>query len=50
MRVNRLIIESVIDDSEILQRGQYLSTSGVIDSALDHYAADDHEIENIDAG
>ena len=30
IRVNRLIVESVIDDGRVLKRGQYLSTVGVI--------------------
>jgi len=31
VRVNRLIIERIVDDTRALQRGRYLSTGGVID-------------------
>jgi hypothetical protein len=47
IRVNRLIIESVVDEPEILKRGRYLSTTGVIDSVLDHCLNHDQEINNI---
>ena len=44
IRVNRLIIESVVDEPAILKRGRYLSTTGVIDSVLDHCLKHDQEI------
>jgi hypothetical protein len=47
IRVNRLIIESVVDEPESLKRGRYLSTTGVIDSVLDHCLNLDQEINNI---
>ena len=47
IRVNRLIIESVVDEPESLKRGRYLSTTGVIDSVLDHCLNHDQEINNI---
>jgi hypothetical protein len=47
IRVNRIIVESVVDEPEILKRGGYLSTTGVIDSVLDHLLHHDQEISNI---
>ena len=47
IRVNRLIIESVVDEPAILKRGRYLSTTGVIDSVLDHCLNRDQEIDNL---
>jgi hypothetical protein len=47
IRVNRLIIETVVDEPESLKRGRYLSTTGVIDSVLDHCLNHDQEINNI---
>lgn len=37
-RINRLIIESLVENAEIIQRGRYLSTTGVIDFVLDQLA------------
>jgi hypothetical protein len=39
VRVNRLILESIVHDRNILKSGRYLSTPGVIDSALDFFPA-----------
>jgi hypothetical protein len=36
VRINRLVMESIIQDDSCLQRGQYLSTTDVIHAALDH--------------
>ena len=36
IRVNRLIIESIVHDRGVLKTGRYLSTPGVIDSVLDY--------------
>lgn len=47
IRVNRLIIESVVDEPEIVKRGRYLSTTGVIDSVLDHCLNHAQEINNL---
>lgn len=35
-RINRLVIERIVDDEQILQRGRYLSTTGVLDFILEH--------------
>lgn len=35
-RINRLVIERIVDDDQILQRGRYLSTTGVLDFVLAH--------------
>ncbi len=37
-RINRLIIEGLVADTDIIQRGRYLSTTGVIDYVADHLA------------
>ncbi|NJK34975.1 MAG: hypothetical protein HC919_08510 [Oscillatoriales cyanobacterium SM2_2_1] len=37
MRVNRLIIEAVVPYEDILKRGTYLSTDGVLDQVLERY-------------
>lgn len=37
IRVNRLIIEAVIPHEDILKRGTYLSTDGVLDRALGYF-------------
>ena len=34
LRVNRLIIDAVIDNDQILRQGAYLSTSGVLDASI----------------
>ncbi|MDG1206610.1 MAG: hypothetical protein P8N51_14670 [Pseudomonadales bacterium] len=36
IRVNRLIIERIIDNPKLLKSGQYLSTAGVIDAVFEH--------------
>lgn len=35
IRVNRLIIESIVKDKEVLKRGQYLSTGGVVEQVCE---------------
>lgn len=47
IRVNRLIIEAVVDDDAIVQRGQYLSTSGVIESVFEDCFAKDLLVESV---
>jgi hypothetical protein len=47
MRVNRLIIESIVQDRSILKSGRYLSTPGVIDAVLDYCVATDQLFENM---
>ena len=37
IRVNRLIIEAILEDEDALTRGEYLSTAGVLEAALDNY-------------
>jgi len=46
-RVNRLIIEAIIPDPEILKRGQYLSTQGVIDQLLSQVEREEREIQYV---
>jgi hypothetical protein len=47
LRVNRLIIETIIHDRDILEAGKYLSTPSVIDTLLKHCLTTNHTFENI---
>jgi hypothetical protein len=47
VRVNRLIIETIIHDRDILEAGKYLSTPGVIDALLKYCLTTNHKFENI---
>jgi hypothetical protein len=47
IRVNRFIVESLIYDQSILELGSYLSTPGVIDTVIQHYAVTGQQFENI---
>ncbi len=40
-RVNRLIIEAIVQDPEAIGRAKYLSTAGVIKAVLDHWSLTD---------
>jgi hypothetical protein len=47
IRINRLIVEAIVEDEKIVRRGQYLSTSGVLESVLDYCQASDYVFESV---
>ncbi|MGK0474097.1 MAG: hypothetical protein ACJAR0_004597 [Candidatus Azotimanducaceae bacterium] len=47
IRVNRLIIESIVQDRSIVKSGRYLSTPGVIDAVLEYCVATDQPFGNV---
>lgn len=47
IRVNRLIIERIVDNPTLVKRGQYLSTAGVIEAAFEHCRSKALALENL---
>ncbi|MFT4728838.1 MAG: hypothetical protein ACI9UN_003351 [Granulosicoccus sp.] len=47
IRINRLIVEAIVEDEKIVQRGQYLSTRGVLESVLDSCHAKDYAFGSV---
>ena len=47
IRINRLVIERIVEDEVIVPRGEYLSTSGVIESVFDYCRANNYLIKSV---
>lgn len=46
-RINRLIIERIVDSPLVMPRARYLSTRGVVDHVFDHFLQLNQEIETV---